>query len=271
MVVSNGLFDALLFGLLLLGLGLDYAIPPLQGTAFLLACGAALYMAAQEWSDALERRGLWTQESLATALALSVGGFIYFRGRNGSDLSLLVMSIGLMMASLMVAIATLSAVGSVLKKLNPAPLLGYGATAAGAVLMGALAGSLTLNTPVIAKVVSVVLAFAIWKARETVSPPAQNPSLTNLSTPQTSEPSTKPQFDLGASSPTLAAPVGAPGAIGQRWQLIPRRGTLLDRFLPVLILGGLLILFGRESGNLLQSVAPPASANGESLNQAPNP
>lgn len=266
MVVSNGLFDALLFGLLLLGLGLDYAIPPLQGTAFLLACGAALYMAAQEWSDTLERRGVWTQESLATALALSIGGFIYFRGRNGSDLTLLVMSIGLMMASLMVAIATLSAVSAVLKKLSPAPLLGYGATAAGALIMGALAGLLTLNTPVIAKAVSMVLAFAIWKARETVSPPAQNPAL-----PKPAEPST-PQFDLTASAaPPTPAPVRAPGAIGQRWQLIPRRGTLLDRFLPVLILGGLLILFGRESGNLLQSVAPPASANGESLKQAPNP
>src|SRR5688500_1662452 len=125
MVVSNGLFDALLFGLLLLGLGLDYAIPQLHGTAFLLACGAALYMAAQEWSDSLERRGLWTQESLATALALSIGGFIYFRGRNGSDLALLVMSIGLMMASLMVAIATLSAFSTVLKNANAAPLLGY--------------------------------------------------------------------------------------------------------------------------------------------------
>ena len=39
MLVSNGLFDTLLFGALLLGLALDAAIPSLQGTAFLLACG----------------------------------------------------------------------------------------------------------------------------------------------------------------------------------------------------------------------------------------
>jgi hypothetical protein len=268
MVVSNGLFDALLFGLLLLGLGLDYAIPALHGTAFLLACGAALYMAAQEWSDALERRGLWTQESLATALALSIGGFVYFRGRNGSDLALLIMSIGMMMASLMVAIATLSAMSSVLKTLNPAPLLGYAVTAVGAGIMGALAGLLTLNTPVVAKALSVALAFALWKARETVMPPAQNPALGHPSATQSAE--TTPESDL--SAPPLTAPispVGVPGGIGQRWQLIPRRGTLLDRFVPVLVLGGLLILLGRESGSLLQSVAPPASANGEARNQNP--
>jgi hypothetical protein len=269
MVVSNELFDALLFGLLLLGLGLDAAVPALHGAAFLFACGAALYMAAQEWSEALANRGLWTQESLSTALALSIGGFIYFRGRNGSDFSLLIMSIGLMMASLMVAIATLSACGAVLKTLKPAPLVGYLVTSIGALLMGTLAGLITLETPVFAKAICVALAFAIWKMRERVSPPAQN---------ATSSPATEnePQAAETAASLTESnlstAPIMAGGApaFSQRW-LIPRRGTTLDRFLPLLILGGLLILLGRESGSFLSNLAPPASANGETINQVQNP
>lgn len=263
MVVSNGLFDALLFGLLLLGLGLDSAIPALHGTAFLFACGAALYVAAQEWSETLSRRGLWTQESLSTALALSIGGFIYFRGRNGSDLSLLVMSIGMMMASLMVAIATLSAISAVFKQLKPAPLLGYAATAGGALIIGGLAGLLTLQTPVLAKALCVALAFAIWKARESFAPPAQNPA----DVQQTGAANgTTPKF--GADNAALAQ--NHPASFSQRW-LIPRRGTLLDRFVPLLVLGGLLILLGRESGSLLGNLASPASANGETTNQAPNP
>ncbi len=259
MVVSNGLFDALLFGFLLLGLGLDTAFPSLHGAAFLLACGAALYMAAQEWSETLSKRDFWTQESLATALALSIGGFIYFRGRNGSDFSLLVMSIGMMMASLMVAIATLSVLSATLKHLNPAPLFGYAATAGGALIMGGLGGLLTLETPVVAKAICVVLAFAIWKARESFAPPTQNPA----DKPMSSEtPFPTPQLDLGNSS---VPQVINPAALSQRW-LIPRRGTLLDRFVPVLVLGALLILLGRESGNLMGNLAPPASANGESAN-----
>ncbi len=264
MVVSNGLFDALLFGLLLLGLGLDTAIPALHGAAFLLACGAALYVAAQEWSDSLSKRHFWTQESLSTALALSIGGFIYFRGRNGSDFSLLVMSIGLMMASLMIAIATLSAFSGVFKTLKPAPLIGYFTTAFGALIMGALAGLLTLETSVVAKAICVALAFAIWKARETFSPPAPNPADAKQ---ETKSLASTPSFDLSSAR---AEPNAQPIIISQRW-LIPRRGTLLDRFVPLLILGGLLIFFGRNSGNLLGNLTSPASANIETANQAPNP
>lgn len=256
MVVSNGLFDALLFGLLLLGMGLDFAVPALHGAAFLLACGAALYVAAQEWSETLSKRGLWTQESLSTALALSVGGFIYFRGRNGSDFALLVMSIGLMMASLMVAISTLSAFGAVLKNLNPSSLVGYLITVVGASVMGALAGLLTLDAPIVAKAVCVVIAFAIWKARESFSPPAPNAA----EAPSHEVNSNAPKFDLETSGSTKPAPT-----LSQKW-LIPRRGTLLDRFVPVLILGALLIIFSRQSGNILSSVAPPASANSNAAN-----
>jgi hypothetical protein len=268
MVVSNGLFDALLFGLLLLGLGLDTAIPALHGAAFLMACGAALYVAAQEWSETLSRRGFWTQESLSTAMALSIGGFIYFRGRNGSDFSLLVMSIGLMMASLMVAIATLGTFSAVFKQLKPAPLLGYLVTIVGASVMGGLAGLLTLETPVFAKAVCVALAFAVWKARERFSPPTANPTDAQEAEKDFS---VTPKFDLGKAATTKDVQTGSTASpVGQRW-LIPRRGTLMDRFVPVLILGALLILLGRESGNLMSNLASPASANGESTNQVQNP
>lgn len=258
MLVSNGLFDALLFGSLLIGLGLDAAFPSLHGVAFLLACGTVLYMAAQEWSDTLSRRGIWTQEALSTAVALSAGGFFYFRGRNGSDFALLGLSIGLMMASLMLAIATLSALSATAKKVSPAPLAGYFITSVGALVMGALAGLLTIEAPVGPKAICLAVAFALWKAREAFAPPAQNPTPVNVSS---SEMEAAPPVDA-----TLSHPL-APHA-NQRWQIIPRRGTLLDRFVPVLVLGALLIVMARQSGNILQSVAPPASANGSSHSDA---
>ena len=270
MVVSNGLFDALLFGLLLLGLGLDAAFPVLHGAAFLLACGAALYVAAQEWSESLAKRGIWTQESLSTALALSLGGFLYFRGRNGSDFSLLVMSIGMMMASLMVAIATLSAFSLVLKTLKPAPLLGYATTSFGALLMGGLAGLLTLETPVIAKAICVALAFAIWKARESFLPPAPNEAnnaADGIAAPEINN--TTPAFATSSTATNSAVEATQQAIFTQRW-LIPRRGTLLDRFVPLLVLGALLILIGRNSSSFFGNLASPASANIET-NQAHNP
>ncbi len=253
MVVSNRLFDTLLFGALLLGLGLDAAIPALHGTAFLLACGLAVYMAAQEWSEALARRGLWTQEPLATAVALSSGGFIYFNFRNESDFVILVLSIGLMMASLMVAIATMSAFGAAFKQLSPAPLLGYLATIAGAFAMGALAGIITIEAPVVAKLAVVAISFALWKLREALAPPAHQAVMSGSGEAGPSAFSNSP---VKAASTELPMPVSIQG-----WHLTPRRGTLLDRFLPVLIIGGLMILGARQSGTLLQSVAPPASAD----------
>ena len=107
MVVSNFIFDIVLFGALFLAALADGALPQTFGVATLLAVGAAIYIGAQEWCDALLRWRQWTQESLSSAVALSTLGFIYFWWRNPGDFALLVLSIGLMMASLMVAIAVL--------------------------------------------------------------------------------------------------------------------------------------------------------------------
>lgn len=265
MLVSNGLFDTLLFGALLLGLALDAAIPAMQGTAFLLACGLSVYMAAQEWSEALARRRVWTQEPLATAVALSSGGFIYFYFRNESDFVILVLSIGLMMASLMVAIATMGAFSATFKQGSPAPLLGYLATAAGAFAIGTLAGIITLEAPVVAKLAVVAISFAVWKLREALAPPGavNEASLPNASEDKTAAPGLTPTT-VAVTTAVFVATGGAAGwnpAATQGWHLMPRRGTLLDRFIPVLIVGGLMILGARQSGTLLQSVAPPASAN----------
>ena len=263
MVVSNGLFDGLLFGALLLGLGLDAAFPALRGTAFLVACGAAVYMAAQEWSEALARRRFWTQEQLATAVALSIGGFIYFYFRNESDFVILVLSIGLMMASLMVAIATMAAFGAAFKQLSPAPLLGYLATAAGGFAIGALAGLITLETPVMAKFAVLAISFALWKVREALAPPGQQ--IANASDGSAPIPPEAFEPAPNAASPAAPLPIHP-----QSWHLMPRRGTLLDRFIPLLLIGGLMILVLRQPSNLLQSVAPPASASNGASGHAPN-
>src|SRR5215213_6797112 len=138
MVVSDLIFDAILFGALLLAVLLDSLFPALHGTAFLLVVGAATYVAAQELCDALSRRSWWTQESLATALSLSTGGFIYVWWRNSSDLAWLILSIGLMMASLMIAIATISACSATLREHSARPILGLGLTVAGAYVLGLL-------------------------------------------------------------------------------------------------------------------------------------
>src|SRR5687768_8526709 len=152
MVVPNLLFDVILFGALLLAAVLDNSIAAFHGGASFLAVGAATYVAAQELSDALTRRHWWTQESLATALSLSTAGFIYFWWRNDSDLALLVLSIGLMMASLMAAIATIGGCGTALKEMSLRPLAGLLLSVMSALILGLLAGLLTLNAPPLAKI-----------------------------------------------------------------------------------------------------------------------
>ena len=79
MVLPNFAFDALMFGLLLLAAGLDSAFPVTHGALSLLVVGGATYWAAQELSDALLRRAGWTQESLATSVALCWADFCIMR------------------------------------------------------------------------------------------------------------------------------------------------------------------------------------------------
>jgi len=270
MVVPDLIFDAVLFGALLVAVLLDSTVPSLHGTAFLVVVGAATYIAAQELCDALNRRSWWTQESLATALSLSTGGFIYVWWRNDSDLAWLALSIGLMMASLMVAISVIAAFGTTVREGSPRPLLGSWLTVVGSLVLGIPAGLLTLEAPVAIKVIVVGAGVVLWKLRESVRPPGQNAlSQEALTVGLPTRPVTTPAGE-GTARTTAASPASGVEAAPRtliahpsgRWMLIPQRGTLLDRFVPMLVLGAVLFLATRQLGpGFFGPISPAASAS----------
>ena len=229
MIVPNPLFDLLLFGLLVLAGAVDGAFPALDGAVSLLIVGGATYWAAQELSDSLLRKAGWTQESLTTSTALSVGGFIYFWWRNQSDLALLVLSIGLMMSSLMVAISVLASIGTAFREGRPTAILGWIASLGSSMALGLLSGILVLALGApqdeigpVYKAVAVAIAVGLWKWREVSSPPDSNPHYHNL----------EAQKSVGVA--TAMPP--------SRFALFPQRGTLTDRYLPMLLTGLILLI-----------------------------
>lgn len=270
MLVSDSLFDVILFGALLLASVLDFLCPALQGACTLFVAGAAIYVAAQELCDALAHRNSWTQESLATSLALSTGGFVYYWWRNQSDLALLVLSIGLMMASLMVTISFIAALGAAFKDKSPQPLVGLVLTTGGSLALGLLAGLLTVLTlnAALAITLAAAVGLALWKVREKVNPPARNPMTQsvlpgNAVESSAATASVNPLADGSAGAETRAPqPLPHPGG---RWMLVPQRGTLLDRFLPVLVLGALLFAVLKGAGTSLLFPSSPASASSNNL------
>lgn len=243
MLVSDLLIDALVFGALLLGALLDGALPATHGAASLLAVGAALYLAAQEASAFLERRKVWTQESLWTSLALCTAGLAYYWWRNQSDLALLALSIALMLSSLMVAIGLISGLGAIFRG-NAGAVGGLLGTVLGALALGAVGGGAIIalgqpnsSLPVAWKIGVVALSFVLWKAREKARPPLQN-------APQPAAPVEDDKRVVNIYG-VKAAPqeAGAPAvASASHRALIPQRGTVFDRLGPALVLG--LVLLG---------------------------
>jgi len=271
MLVSDLLFDIILFGVLLVASVVDFLFPVLHGVATLFAVGAATYIAAQELGDALTQRRWWTQESLATSLSLSTAGFIYYWWRNQSDLALLVLSIGLMMASLMVTISVIAAIGAAIKDKSPKPLIGLVLTTAGAFALGLLAGVLTLNAALTISLTAII-SLILWKVRENINPPVQNAmSQGVLSASAADQPNlttagaaTPPAISREAGSEAMAPrPLAHPSG---RWMLVPQRGTLLDRFLPVLVLGALLFMALKGAGLSLLIPSSKASASSNTTN-----
>lgn len=275
MLVSDFLFDIILFGVLLVASVVDFLFPVLHGVATLFAVGAATYIAAQELGDTLTQRRLWTQESLATSLALSTGGFIYYWWRNQSDLALLVLSIGLMMASLMVTISVIAAIGAAIKDKSPKPLIGLVLTTAGSLALGLLAGVLTLNAALTISLTAII-SLILWKVRENINPPVQNAmSQGVLSASAADQPnsSTARVVTSPAMSRETGAEVMAPRPLAHpsgRWMLVPQRGTLLDRFLPVLVLGALLFIALKGAGVSLLIPSSKASASSNNTNSNTN-
>ena len=251
MILPNLAFDALIFGLLLLAAALDSALPATHGAASLIVAGGATYWAAQELAEWLLRRVGWSQESLATSLSLCTAGFVYFWLRNQSDLALLALSIGLMMGSLMLAISVLAAGGGALREGRATPVVGWLSTAVLSIALGLAVGFLVLvlgqsgvaSLPL--KIGGIVGALVLWKLREKLSPPAVNAHYTQ------------------AGAGEIAAPQE------QRVALFPQRGTLLDRLVPILILGIIALIAARGSFSLGVPSTPALAAPKAQTGAAP--
>ena len=236
MIISSALFDLILFGGLLIAVGIDAAIPAWAGAATLVAVAAALYVASTELSHRLGKNKQWTQEALSSGLALSSLFFIYWWWANHSDLALLALSIVLMMTALMLTIAIISCVNAIWNQKSAAPLAGFVMTAIDGIILGALAGPLTLSIGVAYKVIAVVIGGVIWKARERLSPAPEEEAKTESE--ETSE----------------------------RWMLLPKCCTSLDRLVPVLVFGVFLMIAAHQLGQSsplpgTRSYAAPAVNN----------
>lgn len=273
MLLPNLVFDVLVFGALILAAALDWAFPGLGGALGMLAVGGALYIASQEMCEGLQARKLWSSESLATSLAPIIAGIVFFWGRNGSDFALLLLSIGLMMSALMTTIGAIAALGAVWREKSATPLLGLLLTLGGSVALGLTGGLLTLSSPLLLGVS--VLGYIAWKLRERVSKFAPN-------TPAENEPSVSEAMRGSAKrvarTAAEVASAGVGGAVGGglanqllptpderpmgRPLLVPQRGTLFHRLLPVLVLGllGFLALRGARVGSVLGLDAPAVAA-----------
>lgn len=228
MIISSLLFDVVLFGALLIAVVVDAVLPGLAGAVTLVVVAAAVYVAAGEFAGFLGKRENWTQEALSTGMALSALFFIYWWWRNPSDLSLLTLSIILMMTALMLTIAIISCINAMWNQKSAMPLAGFALTAMGGIILGILAGPLTLAFAATYKVLAIIIGLVIWKARERIKPP--------------------PGKDVLAETPETLA--------GERWVLLPSHGTLLGRLLPVIMVGALLMVAAHQWG---QSAALPVT------------
>ena len=254
MIVRDSVFDFLLFGVLAMALALDTFLGAhLHGVATVLAVGLATYLAAQELSRGLTRRTWWTQESLATSVALSAAGFLYFWRRNDADVILVALSLGFMMTSLMLLIAGVAAVGAALHDKSAQPLAGWIATFAGALALGIAAGLLILvltsDLPYVLRFGLLAIGFAAAKMRQ----------ISKERAAVSSQSSTRTAHDEQAARMEAALDTGG-------WTLRPERGTLLDRFVPILVLGALAFVFLAQTQRNGAWPAAPAQASNAAAN-----
>ena len=237
-------FDALMWGLLLVAALVDGAVPATHGFISLAVVVGATYWAAQELGEFVTRRLGWSQESLATSLATCSAIFVYFVARNSTDFALLVLSIALMMGSLMVTISLLSALGLLIREGRTIGILGWFITSFMSLFLGVAAGvaaiMLGLSNQFLPQKIGILLgALVLWKVRELISPPPANPHAA-----------------LASGNEVATAPV--------RPALFPQRGTLLDRLIPLTILGVILALGARGTLSL-NALNPPAVASQNSV------
>jgi len=150
--------DIIAFGGLILAIILD-SNPTLAGGALLVVGGGLCYLCTRELVALLFPERLESAESFATNYALLVIGFAYFFRRNDSDFIQLVLTIALMMASLMLAIALIGCLSE--RRLRPFLQL-VGITVATTVLAGMFAHLVLLPTVVPNQTILIAVIVASW-------------------------------------------------------------------------------------------------------------
>ncbi|HEX8551637.1 MAG TPA: hypothetical protein VF681_08785 [Abditibacteriaceae bacterium] len=215
MTLSDILFDVLAFGALLAAVACDALVPATHGAATLIVLGFLLYLAAEDGA-AIGRRFGWGQESLASGLALSTFGFIYYWWRNNSDTAATALHICLMLSALMALIGIVAAFAAAMHERSARPIIGLIVTLVVAFLLGIVGGLtllfLTSGAALAMKVAVIVVGVVVWRVF------AQMRKGTVENAP-------------AAESPDAALAVS---------RLVkPARGTTLDRLAPLLVLGAL--------------------------------
>lgn len=212
MILSSLLFDVALFVLMAAAVAMDALVPATHGAATLLVLGFVVFLAAEDAAH-LARRFGWGQESLASGIAVSTFGFIYYWWRNQSDTAATALHICLMLSALMVLIGVVAAFSAAWKDRTASPVLGLIVTKISAFLLGVLGGIALLfwtsEAPLGLKLAVVGAGFLVWRLRARGSAPVS-----------TVENETKEE--------TFAPRVLRPGS-----------GTAFDRAVPLVLLGAL--------------------------------
>jgi len=139
----------------------------------------------------------------------------------------------------MVLIALVATLSAAYEKQTGLPFAGLLATAFGALMLGLLAGVLVLlltapAVPIAVKAGLLVAGTVIWKIRESVKPPSHHEEPVTDAVGAPGAAAIPAADSRSQSSPPDAAMVAHPGS--KRF-LVPQRGSLLDRFIPILVLG----------------------------------
>lgn len=217
MILSNLIFDIVLYGLMAVAVAVDALFPVTHGVATLVILGFLVFLTAEDAAHLIRRIG-WGQESFASGIAVSLFGFAYYWWRNQSDTAATALHICLMLSALMVLIGVVAAGGAAWKERSARPVVGLLVTFIVACLLGAAGGLAVLfwtsagALPV--KLAVVAAALAVWR--------------------------------LAAlrMQPLTPVEVGAEEAAAPR-VLRPAGGTTLHRALPLVVLGALAAFIAR--------------------------
>lgn len=226
MILSDLFFDVLLFGALILAVVCDALVPASWGVATLIVLGFFLYLASEDGATIARRAG-WGQESLASGVAVSTFGFIYFWWRNNSDTAATALHICLMLSALMALIGIVAAIAAAAHERSARPILGLLATVGIAFAIGALGGVallfLTGKAALVLKLAVIAASLVAWLVRARLPHKPATSTVENASASQPDK-----TLEKAAEEATLVARL-----------VRPQNRLALDRLAPLLILGAL--------------------------------